>query len=192
MAPINATLSVNQIDRLCPDLNDGMYSPFVATITRGRLYKFSQRSRPASQQVASPWWFTELEFEKMKRFLDLDPGNIGFLARSQAAVKYEWSNMDTLITASVNHPINVFVGPGRWQMETTAVGSNIIFQAPDDVQQCYIPGIVDRANHCLNANGKLALGNFQFTPITSGDAIDDLIRSLPGKTIIIPGNPNVH
>ena len=192
MPPINATLSVQQIDTLCPDLNDGMYSPIVSTITGGRLYKFSQASRPESQQVASPWWFTETEFEKMKRFLDLDPGNIGFLARSQVAVKYEWSNMDTLVTAKVMHPIHVFVGPGRWQVEKTARGSNIIFQAPEDVKQCYVPGVVDRAGRCLNANGKLALGSFQFTPVTSGDAIDDLIRSIPGKTIIIPGNPSVH
>jgi hypothetical protein len=192
MPPINAALSVTQIATLCPDLYDGMYSPLVATLTGGRIYKFTQGTRPEDQQVASPWWFTEAEFQKMKRFLDLDPSNIGFIARSQAAVKYEWSSMDTLVSAKVLHPIRVFVGPGRWQVEKTPGGSQIVFQAPDDVQQCYIPGVSDRTTRTLNAAGRRALGSFQFSPITSGDAIDDLMRSIPGKTIIIPGNPALH
>jgi hypothetical protein len=192
MPPINAFLHVADIPTLCPDLYDGMYSPIVVTIAGGRIYKFAQSSRPPAQQVASPWWFTEAEYQKMKRFLDLDPRNLGFLARSQAAVKYEWSDMDTLITAKVLHPIRVFMGPGRWQVERTAAGSQIVFQAPDDVQQSYLPGIVDRAARSLNSIGKRALGGFQYTPITSGDAIDDLMRSIPGKTIVIPGNPSIH
>ena len=192
MPPINDSLSVTQIQTLCPDLYDGMYSPLVATLTGGTMYKFAQSSRPKPKQVASPWWFTEAEYQKMKRFLDLDPGNVGFLARCQAAVMYGWSDMDTLVTATITHPIKVFVGPGKWQLEKTTAGSAIIFQAPDDVQQTYIPGIVDPVTGALNSAGNRALRNFRHTRITSGDLIDDLIRSIPGKTIIIPGNPNVH
>jgi hypothetical protein len=192
MPPINDSLSVAQIPTLCPDLYDGMYSPIVATLTAGRMYKFTQSRLAEPQRLASPWWFTEAEYIRMQRYLALDPGNLGFIARAQAAVKYAWSNMDLLATATILHPIRVFVGPGRWQVETTAAGSSITFQAPDDVMQCYLPGIVDRATRSLNEAGRRALGGFSFTPIASGDEIDEFIRSAAGKTIIIPGNPSVH
>lgn len=189
---INANLDVRQIATLCPDLWDGMHSPTVATLAGGQIYKFTRASLPSARQIASPWWFTEAEFQKVRNYLRLDPGNVGSLARTQAAVKYEWSDMDMLVTATVLEPIRVFMGPGKWQVESTAAGSTVVFQAPQDLRQMYIPGIVDRATRALNASGTRALGNFRYQPVPSGDAIDQAILALQGKTVVIYGNPVLH
>ncbi|HUG42453.1 MAG TPA: hypothetical protein VMM12_18465 [Longimicrobiales bacterium] len=193
MSPIlNADLHVNQIRKLCPDLLAGMYSPRVVTLTGGTVYKFTSAKVPAAARLASPWWFDETEFRKLDAYLKLDPGNVAFLARTQGAVKYEWSDMDTLIAAHVAAPIRVFSGPGKWQLETTKTGSHIAFQAPADLLQTYIPNIVDRATRRLNATGRAALRLISTTTVTSGDAIDQAIQTLRGKTIVIPGNPTVQ
>lgn len=193
MPPVlNPHLHVGQIGTLCPKLRDGMASPRVVTLWAGQVHKFTSSSVPAASVLASPWWFDDTEFRKVQAYLKLDPGNIAFIARSQAAVKYEWSEMDTLVTARIMTPINAFTGPGKWQVETTKAGSQITYQAPPDLMQTYIPGTVDPTTGRLNATGRAALRLVRTSRVTSGDAIDRAMRTLRGKTIIIPGNPTLQ
>ncbi len=189
---INADLDVLQIPRLYPDLATGMYSPRVVTLASGNVYKFTSSRVPPQNQMASPWWFDEVQFRKIQRYLDLDPNNWGFIARIQAAVKYQWNDMDTLVTARIMHPIKIFIGPGKWQLETTKAGGHISFQAPPDLLQMYIPGTVDPASRTLNAEGRKALHLVRSQRISSGDEIDRLIQTIPGKFVVLPANPTLH
>lgn len=189
---INGQLDVTDIDTLWPDLWTGMYNPRVVTLSGGPIYKFTSSRLAPSQQVASPWWFTDKEFQKIRQYFRLDSNNLGFIARSQAAVHYKWSDMDTLVCATVVRPIRVFIGPGEWQYERTEAQSTIVFQAPPDLGQMYIPNIVDPLAKSLNANGKRAFGFFRYIPISSGDATDQFLMAVQGKTIFIVGNPSLH
>lgn len=189
---INDTLSVRDITSRYRDLMEGMYSPRVVILNGGRIFKFTSSRIPVSNQPASPWWFRESDFQKLQTYLRLDPGNPGFIARLQAAVKYQWSEMDMLLTAVITHPIRVFVGPGKWQMERTAAGSTITFQPPDDLMQTYLPNIVDSASRTLNSDGQRALRIVAAVRLGGDDVVDRAIKTLPGKNIIVPGNPKIH
>lgn len=189
---INSQLDVTDIETLCPDLLTGMYSPRVVTLSSGLIYKFTSSKLSPSRQVASPWWFSDTEFQKILQYSRLDPQNLGFIARCQAAVRYEWSDMDMLVCATVSHPIRVFIGLIVWQLQRTKAGSNVVFQAPHDLLQLYVPNIVDPIAKTLNANGKKAFHSFRYVRIPSGDQIDQAIQNLQGKQITLLGNPTLH
>ena len=190
--PINDHLMLNH-KTLYSDLMSGMTVHRVITLSVGSyLYRFASGKDPMDTQISSPWWFTEAEYLKLQNYFRLNPQNIGFIARTQGAVKYGWSDMDMLVKARIIYPINGFVGPGNWVLERTAANSTITFQPPTDLFQLYLPNIREPQVKQLSAEGKKAIQFCQATPISSGDAIDKTIQNMPKKTIIIPGNPQLH
>lgn len=175
------------------DLQSGMLVQEIITIPAGSfIYRFAASDKPYQTQISSPWWFTEQEFQKLQRYFRLNTQNLGFIARAQGAVKYEWSMLDLLIKAVTQQPIKGFTGPGKWVMEKTPTGSTITFQAPADLFQFYLPNLRDPQTKGLSKEGQLALTPFPAIPIPSGDAMDDRIRTMVGKNIFIPGNPRLH
>ena len=208
---LNENLSIAQIKVRYPDLESGMHGPKVTTLTGPRIYKFAGSVRfaeptprgrpggkrlgrlvPLAQQLRSPWWFDESAFHSLQRFLSLDPSNQGFIIRGQAAIHYGWSVIDRLITARVLQPFRVFQGPGRWQVERTAGGSSIVFQAPDDLLQTYVPNIGPLAGRTVPIDAQPGLEVVSDEAIPSGDEIDETIQAITGKTVVIPGNTRMH
>lgn len=192
-AVLNSLLSTGDISRLYPDLPTGMHSPKVVEIRPQLLRKFSSRKVREEYRKATPWWFTEREFEKVRRFLSLDKSNPGFIGRIQAAVRYDWSDMDLLLTYRLTKPVRVFQGPGVWQVEKTSAGSVIIYQAPPDLLQTYVPGLKNtdyaRADPEVE-NALIPVGMPHALP--GPDAIDKAIMNASGKTVYLSGNPTLH
>jgi hypothetical protein len=196
---LNADLAIAQIPTAYPALGAGMVTSHatVRIFSSGHLYKFASSVAPGTGEpkdltVAawSPWWFDEPAMRRLRQFLKLDPNNWGFLARLQAAVKYQWSNMDTLITARVSHPFKAYQGPGVWQTERSAKGGTIIYQAPADLQQTYIPNVDAVTDVNVYVQGTPALVILRRDKVPSGDAIDTLIQNVePGKVVLLPSNP---
>lgn len=190
---LNPGLSLAEIPKLHPDLRAGMHSPRVVELRPQWLYKFSSQKVPANSRKASPWWFTEQEFEKVKRFFSLDKANPGFIGRIQAAVRYDWSDMDLLLTYQLTRPIKAFQGPGTWQVERTQAGSTIVYQAPPDLLQTYIPGLKNTPHCPANREVENALIPIGIPLELPGpDAVDRAIMNASGKTVYLSGNPTLH
>jgi len=188
--PLNDHLSVLDIDCRFPQLRGGIANPSLVTLQPQRLYRFSSTSTSGRAVLQSPWWFIQKEFSKLERFFHLDKGNPGFIARTQAAVRYEWSTMDALVVALLGKPIKVFQGPGQWQFERLKSGGSVVFQAPPDLLQTYIPGLERTA---VDGN---VLGALHLVRHVKLQGLDDVDRAIlnagPGSLVVIPGNPLLH
>jgi hypothetical protein len=68
----------------------------------------------------------------------------------------------------------------------------VIYQAPQDVLQTYIPGLASSRN-CPADPAVITAIRIQGTHALGGlDAVDRAIVNARGKTVIVPGNPMVH
>ena len=187
--PLNPSLSLTELSGPFAEVLTGMHSVRIETLAPQPLFKFSRKEVPSASWLASPWWFTAQEFGKLQRYLEIDPGNPGFIGRTQAAVKYGRNDMNLLLTAWLTRPINVFLGPGVWQVERTKAGATIVYQAPQDLLQCYIPGLKSTQP---DPAVQSAIVLVDHKPLPGPDDIDRAILNLTGGTVVLRGNPLVH
>ena len=97
------------------------------------------------------WWNSAKNAYEMKA-QSLQQGKLlGSIARVANAVKFRWSQMDHLVTASVSTPLGLFAfrGKGQDMRETIEVNGQpveVMFVADPGIDQLYIPGLWQPTN----------------------------------------------
>jgi len=129
-------------------LDEGMVAREIVTLQQGeKIYRFaSSATVPAIKRAAAPWWWQETEFRRMLPSLQMDPTNVGMIARRLGAIKFGWgSQVDVLLEARIEQAIRVFVGPGKYQVDPAeqVTGARVNW-VPPDLDQIYIPNISNR------------------------------------------------
>jgi hypothetical protein len=97
------------------------------------------------------WWNSAKDAYGMKAQSLQQGKSLGSIARVANAVKFRWSHMDHLVTASVNTPLALFAfrGKGQDMCEQIDVGGQRVevrFVADPTIEQLYIPGLWQEAN----------------------------------------------
>lgn len=90
----------------------------------------------------SAWWMSAQDFHKILYSSEGTAFTYKFLARLWLAVKTEWSQMDRLVIGRVGGQMNAWAGRGINMKEQMPNGMTFCYEAPKDLTQLFIPGMV--------------------------------------------------
>ena len=195
MAIFNADLSLDTIHRQHPRALEGMVEGKirVAVLKAGTVYKFASSGTPWNLRISSPWWFTAEAFEQIKsKWTEFDPDSPGEVARAMGAISHEFTKdapIDQYIEATVGHPTNVFMGPGKAQYYRKR---GIYYDPPKDLLQMYIPGLRNANDTPSDLCSQLITEPWPH-PLATSNELDILnINRRVGTLVIIPGKFTWH
>jgi hypothetical protein len=110
------------------------------------LYRFvDTRRQPPRDGANGPWWFEYEPFQQIKHFGLRHGYSLSYSARIHAAILFEWSDVNGVVRAQVQQPLQAWKGRGR-QVHSTGADPRDLprmtpMQSVNEVYQLFIPGL---------------------------------------------------
>jgi hypothetical protein len=115
------------------------------------IYRFAGGSAKLNDAVTGGWWVHKKEFEQICNYAEQKKITVPMAARMLCCVPPEWSDMGTLMRATVREPLLAYKGLGNNVSQPTKDGlGNVNMTAHNHIaalrlHQLFIPGLSDVA-----------------------------------------------
>lgn len=130
----------------------GMINPQREEIREGAvLYRFAAGSAKLTDAVTGGWWVHKKEFDQIFSYAQQKGVAVPMAARMLCCVPPEWSDMGTLIRATVREPLLAYKGLGNHVVQPVADGLGSVKMTANNhiaalrLYQLFIPGLSDVA-----------------------------------------------
>ena len=127
------------------ETNGGIQMPRRVHVTMGQyLYRFASSATPAPLRAQGCWWIEYEVLTKIARFAREQDSTPRDAARYFLALPWSWTQVDRLLRARVNAPIDASRGTGKPAAGNHARDAETRFIPPHhigELYQLYIPGM---------------------------------------------------
>lgn len=135
----------------------GMINPQREELRTGAtLYRFAAGSAKLTDAATGDWWVHKREFERIFNFAQQKNIAVPMAARLLCCVPPEWSDMGTLIRATVREPLLAYKGLGNHVVQPMNDGLGAVKMTAHNhiselrLHQLFIPGLADVAKTKAN------------------------------------------
>lgn len=132
-----------------------------------RYYRFTSYSVGKEDRISGSWWFDYENYLNILDFAkrtDLSPG---YAARLKAAITYEWSSVNCVVSALLKAPLDAYAGKGKEQIEEDQRAPGRVYLPDPQIMQLYIPGLKDVQTKSVSAICKQAFPVYKFEHLVS-------------------------